>query len=82
KRYGRASLDGDPKYFQMLERQRELWSKEYSLEVLARQLRPKANQAFRQKDYVKAVELYSQFRGCLSLAEIKKLSIAKERCKD
>lgn len=82
KRYGRASLDGDPKYFQMLERQRELWSKEYSLEVLTRQLRPKADQAFRQKDYVKAVELYSQFRECLSPVEIKKLSIAEERCKD
>lgn len=81
KRYGRPSLDGDPQYFLMLKHQRELWSKEYSLEVLARQLRPNADKAFRQKDYAKAVELYSQFKECLSPVEIKKLRIAEERCK-
>ena len=82
KRYGLAALDGDPQYFSILEKQREMWSKEYALEVLARQLRPQADAAFRQKDYSKAAKLYSQFRDCLSPAEIKKLSIAGERCKD
>ncbi len=34
KPYGRAFSRWRSKYFQMLERQRELWSKEYNLEVL------------------------------------------------
>lgn len=78
-RYGRASLDGDPQFFLTLEGQRTRWSEEYALDVLADQLRPQADEAFRQRDYAKAAELYSRIRERLTPAEVKKLSIAKER---
>lgn len=79
KRYGRSALSGDPQLFSSLESERELWSKEYALDVLAEQLRPQADEAFRKKDYPKAAELYSRIRGRLSAVELKKLSIAEER---
>ena len=82
KRYGRIVLDGDPKLFSTLESERRTWSEGYALGVLADQLRPQADQAFRQKDYAKSAELYSRIRERLSPAEIKKLSIAEERSKD
>jgi hypothetical protein len=82
KRYGRSALDGDPELFSALERERKLWSEEYALDVLADQLRPQADEAFRQRDYAKSAELYSRIRERLSPAEIKKLNIAEERSKD
>jgi len=82
KRYGRSALDGDPQLFSMLESERRSWSEEYALDVLADQLRPQADEAFRQKNYAKAAELYSRIRERLSPSEIKKLSIAEERCED
>jgi len=80
--YGRSALDGNPEFFSALERERKIWSKEYSLDVLADQLRPLADEAFRKRDYAKSVELYSRIRERLSPAEIKKLNIAEERSKD
>jgi hypothetical protein len=82
KRYGRSALDGDPQLFASLEGERKLWSEEYALDVLTEQLRPQADEAFRQKDYSKAAELYSRIRERLSPAELKKLSIAEERSRD
>lgn len=82
KRYGRSALDGDPKLFSTLQTERRSWSEEYALDVLADQLRPQADEAFRQRNYGKAAELYSRIRERLSPAEVKKLSIAEERCKD
>jgi hypothetical protein len=79
KRYGRSALDGNPQLFSLLEGERKLWSEEYALDVLARQLRPQAAEAFRQRDYSKAADLYARIRERLSQAEIKKLSIAEER---
>lgn len=81
KRYGLSALDGDPGLFSTLERERKLWAEEYALDVLARQLRPQADEAFRRQDYSKAAELYSRIRARLSPAEVKKLSIAEERRK-
>lgn len=82
KRYGRLVLDGNPKLFSTLESERRTWSEEYALDVLADQLRPQANEAFRKRDYAQAAELYSRIRERLSPAELKKLSIAEERSKD
>lgn len=81
-RYGRLALDGDPQLFSTLESERQSWSEEYALDVLADQLRPQADEAFRQRNYAKSAELYSRIRERLSPAEIKKLSIAEERSKD
>lgn len=82
KRYGRTALAGDPQLFTLLEGERKLWSEEYALDVLVGQLRPQADEAFRQRDYSKAADLYSRIRERLSPAEIKKLSIAEGRRKD
>jgi hypothetical protein len=81
KRYGRLALDGDPQFFSKLEDQRTVWAKEYALDVLARQLRPKANEAFRKRDYATAADLYSRILKRLSPAELKKLDIAEDRRK-
>lgn len=79
--YGNKVLRGDSKFISALEKQRKQWSEKFSLDVLTRQLRPRANEAFRRKDYLTAVELYSYIRERLSPVEIKKLSFAKDRCK-
>jgi len=50
-----------------------------ALDVLADQLRPQADEAFRTGDYAAAANLYAQIRGRLTPAEIKKLKFAEER---
>jgi hypothetical protein len=79
KRYGTMALQGDPQFFMMLEKQRKQWSEEYALDVLADQLRPQADEAFRQGDYSTAAELFGRIRARLSPAEIKKLALAEAR---
>lgn len=78
-RYGIAALEGDPQYFEKLDEQRKLWSKEYALDVLAAQLRPQALDAFRRGDYGTAAALYTSIRDRLSPAEVSKLNLAEKR---
>jgi hypothetical protein len=78
-RYGRVALGGDLQFFSTLEKQRKLWSEEYAIDVLAKQLRPQANEAFRRGDYSTAADLYSRIRGRLSPAEIEKLNLATRK---
>ena len=80
-RYCCLALEGDERLFSALESERKLWTEDYALDVLVGQLRPKADDAFRKKDYSKAAELYSRIREKLTPAEIKKLNIAEERSK-
>jgi predicted P-loop ATPase len=75
-RFGKAALTGDPEFIATLTTQREQWSKEYALEVLAEQLRPKASEAFQKKDYSTAAEIYTNIRESLSPTELKKLNYA------
>lgn len=82
KRYGRSALDGDMNLFSALEIERKSWSEEYAIDVLTDQLRPLANEAFRQKNYAKSAELYSQIKDRLSKADLKKLSIAEKHSKE
>lgn len=79
KRHGTAALHGDPPFLLRLKDLRTQWSQEYALEVLAAQLRPQAEDAFRRGDYSKAAELYGRIRNRLSPAEIKKLALAEGR---
>lgn len=81
KRYGGAALRGDPQFFAMLGQHRKQWTEEYALDVLASQLRPQADEAFRRRDYARAAELYVRIQARLGPAEIKKLTLAKERSK-
>ncbi len=79
KSYGSAALHGDPEFLSMLEKQRKQRLQEFALDVLERQLRPQAEDAFRRKDYVRAAELYASIRERLSPAEARKLALAKAR---
>lgn len=79
KRYCEPALRGDPEFFAALDRQRKIWAESYALDVLAVQLRPKANEAFRRGNYRKASELYERIRLRLTPAELKKLTLAKKR---
>jgi len=81
KRYGNAALEGDQQFITVLEKQREQCVEKLALDSLAYQLRPKASEAFRQKDYSTAADLYSRIRNCLSAAELKKLSFAIKHSK-
>lgn len=78
-RYGGPALRGDPEFFSALKNQRKTWAEGYALDVLARQLRPKAEAAFRQGHYREAAELYEKIRASLSAAELKKLQLARDR---
>lgn len=78
-RYGVRALNGEVEFFAELKRNRSSWSKNYALEVLAQQVRPKAESAFREGRYAEAVELYSRIRECLTPLEAKKLAIAETR---
>ncbi|GFO77903.1 hypothetical protein BPLS_P6638 [Bathymodiolus platifrons methanotrophic gill symbiont] len=80
-RYANTALEGDQKFIMVLEKQRKQWSEDYALDVLAKQLRPKASEAFRQKDYSTATDLYSRIRKCLSTAELKKLDFSIKHSK-
>jgi hypothetical protein len=78
-RYGERALRGDPEFFATLRNLRQEWMENYSLDVLAGQLRPKADAAFRSGDYRQAAELYEKIRPRLSASELKKLALAKQR---
>jgi len=79
RRYGADALNGDRQFFSILAKQREQWSEDYALDVLADQLRPRAEEAFRRGDYVMAAELYARIKGRLTQAEVKKLAVAQSR---
>lgn len=80
-RHGAAALRGDPRFCAELAAQRKRWSQDYALDVLAAQIRPQAQDAFRRRDYAKAAELYAQIRQRLGPAETQKLALARQRAK-
>jgi hypothetical protein len=79
KRYAGPALRSDPEFFGALETQRKSWAEGYALDVLAGQLRPKADEAFRRGNYREASELYGRIQSLLTPAELKKLTLAKKR---
>lgn len=71
-------LMGDPDIFIKLEAQRKKISAAYASEVRASQIRPRAEAAFRDKDYPEAVRLYEIIQDELTTTEIKKLKYARQ----
>jgi hypothetical protein len=69
-------LANDPVVFRAVDDYGEEVSARLAIESLARQLRPKAEAAFKAKDYRLAAELYGQVRDQLTPAEIAKLKFA------
>jgi hypothetical protein len=79
-RYAEGALRDDPEFFAALRRQRESLRDELALDVLARQIRPKADAAFRAGRYGEAAELYQKIVERLSGIERAKLAAALKRC--
>lgn len=77
KQYGNRALKGDLQFFEKLKKQGKLWVENYALEVLAGQLKPKADEAFRQADYKTAASLYTRIRKSLGPVELKKMKYAE-----
>lgn len=79
RRYCGQVFQGDAEFFTQVEKIHESVMQKYWLEMRASQVRPKANEAFRLGEYLKAAELYQEVEPVLSPSELKKLAIAKER---
>jgi hypothetical protein len=77
--YAGRAFRNDPVFFTDLRQQRKSWSETYALDVLAQQIRPKAEAAFREGRYREAAELYGRIRARLTPTEIKKLEVARQR---
>ena len=75
KTYGDKALRGDSAMFQWLNDDNE----KYWAEREAAQIRPKAEEAFRLKDYSKALDLYKRIEGCLTSTEEKKIKYAMKK---
>jgi len=77
KQHVEPALQGNTAIFAELHRQREEWSKSYAAEVLAGQIRPEADAAFRARDYRRFIELLSKIENALTSAEKQKLEYAR-----
>lgn len=76
KRYGPRALHGDEEFFALLKEQARAWAEAFAAEVRYDQRLPKADEAFRRRDYAKAAELYESIRVSLTPAQLKKLEYA------
>jgi hypothetical protein len=77
KHYVRRALVGDQVVFTDLARQQEELSQRYAAEVLAGQMRPLAEEAFRVREYERVIEVLSKIEGELTPAEKRKLEYAR-----
>ncbi len=78
KKYAESFLNDAPNIFGKLAKQQKECAKELALEVLSKQVRPKAEEAFRNKNYVEAAKLYESIESELSTSECKKLEYARK----
>jgi len=72
-------LNDDPVMYSELQKLREAHRHELAIESVTAQVKPKADAAFRAKNYREAAELYESIRERLSPAELRRLEIAKKR---
>jgi hypothetical protein len=77
-----AGLRGDKNFFEIVKESDRDYLKKYALEVIAKQVRPKASEAFRIGNFKLAVELYSQMAGSLTVVEEKNLLFSKKKFKN
>ncbi|HEY8942041.1 MAG TPA: hypothetical protein VIM59_17730 [Cellvibrio sp.] len=81
KKYCLLGLEGNAEFFAILERNRSLWREEYAFQTKAYQLRAKANEAFHNKNYSKAFELFKEIKSCLNPSELKKMEMSWRKIK-
>jgi hypothetical protein len=79
KRYGASALAGDKDYYSRMRYLKKIWASDYWADINARQIRPRAELAFRKADYTLAAKLYTEIYDSLTPAENKKLSLAIKR---
>ena len=79
KTFAPRALRGEAEFFALLDEKKHTWSYEYALDVLAEQVRPMAESAFKRKEYSKVVELYEQVLPLLTATELKRLDISRAR---
>ena len=79
--YSEGVLSGNDACFTALAKQRVTWSETYALDVREEQVRPKAEEAFRQGNYALAISLYESIRPRLTPAEEKKIEYAYRHIK-
>jgi len=79
KTFAPRALRGEAEFFALLDEKKRTWSYEYALDMLAEQLRPLAESAFKRKEYSKVVELYEKILPRLTATELKRLDISRAR---
>lgn len=77
-KYGGKYLNGNLSAFEKLEENRERKAKEYTQEIINKQQRQKAEQAWKQKDYGAVVEIYKSIEDFLSRSEMKRLEYSEK----
>ncbi|WP_291870101.1 hypothetical protein [Bradyrhizobium sp.] len=80
--YAQDEISGNRFVFKALMHRRKAWAENYACEVLASQIRPKAEEAFRNGDYATAASLYGKIESQLSPSEAKKMALAQERSRN
>jgi hypothetical protein len=78
-KYARVVLSGNELVLESLKSKRRERLEEYALDVLARQIRPQAELAFRERRYDDAAGLYQRIKPKLSATELRKLEFARTR---
>ncbi len=78
-RYGTAFLKGDATAYRAALQDRSQTATDYVKQVILRDVRSKAEAAWRAKDYAQVVELYGPARRQLTEVEAKKLAYAEQQ---
>lgn len=78
-RFGVKALTGDPEYYSQIRNLKRKWVLDFALDTTARQIRPIAEAAFRNADYLLAANLYQEIAELLTPTESKKLALARRR---
>lgn len=77
-KYAASALEGNPHIFEKLAEIRHNNSERYMKEMRLNRVRPAANKAWRDKDYVELIRLYESIHEDLTAAESKKLEYSRK----
>jgi hypothetical protein len=77
--YAAPALNDDSTFYRALEEWAARWRTKYEMDVREKQVRPKANAAFKAGEYAKAVLLYLEIEERLTPVERQKLELARRR---
>ena len=78
-KYALNAVRGDHETFSNLAKQRIMWAKNLELKTKKSSIKPRADEAFRLRNYTEASELYNQIRDNLTPSESRKADLALDR---